>query len=145
MEKDCGIKWVTALSATTGHFTTNMIAAAAAVKKLTWPARSTFTSMALAQVEGELMYSRPDAQKVVVVITDGMPINPLMTGIAAKELKKQARLIWVPVAAGAPKDSLREWASDPYEQNIVEVGDFKALQTPDVITQIIAEVCPDAH
>jgi len=144
MEKDCGIKWVTPLSAETGHFTKDMSSAATLVTNLPWPAASTFTSMALAQAEAEFMFSREGAVKVVVVVTDGIPINPLLTSRASEKLKGKARLIWVPVTPGAPEEQLEEWASKPKEQNIVKVADFSALETPDVITQIIAEVCPDA-
>jgi len=143
MEKECGIKWVTPLT-TDGHFTTDMNKAATAIKSLKWPSRSTFTSMALAQAEAELMYSRGEAQKVVVVVTDGMPINPLKTSVAAKTLKQKARVIWVPVKLKVPENDLNEWATEPTDQNLVKVEDFPTLETPDVVTQIVADVCPDA-
>jgi hypothetical protein len=144
MATDCGIEWVTPLTAATSHFTTDMTATADKIKALTWPSSSTFTSLALAQAQAELMYADEMATKVVIVITDGIPINPLMTGRAAKKLKKQARVIWVPVGGNAPEKQLNQWASDPVDQNVVTVEDFKTLETPEVVTQIIAGVCPDA-
>jgi len=144
MATDCGIEWVTPLTAATSHFTTDMSATADKIKALTWPASSTFTSLALAQAQAELMYANEMATKVVICITDGIPINPLMTGRAANKLKDNARLIWVPVGGGAPKEQLNQWASDPVDQNVVTVEDFKTLETPEVVTQIIAGVCPDA-
>jgi hypothetical protein len=144
MVTDCGIKWETPLTVDTGHFTKDMTSAATKVKDMVWPEGSTFTSMALAQAGAELMFSREGAMKVVVVVTDGIPINPLLTGRAAEKLKGKARLIWVPVTTDAPQEQLEEWATKPKEQNIVKVADFTTLEKPDVVTQIIREVCPDA-
>jgi hypothetical protein len=144
MKEDCGIEWVTPLTADTMHFTADMATTADKIKALTWPQASTFTSLALAQAQAELMYSDEMATKVVVIITDGLPINPLMTGRAANKLKDKARLIWVPVGGNAPKEQLQKWASTPVDQNVVPVEDFKILETPEVVSQIFAGVCPDA-
>jgi len=144
MVKDCGIKWITPMTVEKGHFTTNMKNASTLIEKETWPATSTFTSLALAQAGQELMYSREGVTKVVVVVTDGIPINPLGTTKASNRLKKKARLIWVPVTGNAPEEQLEEWATYPKEQNEVKVADFSTLEEPDVVTQIISEVCPDA-
>merc|ERR1719238_1898067 len=143
--RDCGISWVTKLTYQTGHFTNNMTDAAARIKASTWPARATFTSMALGQAKGELKYGREGVTKVVVVVTDGIPTNPYKTGVAAEEVKGVARLIWVPVTSGAPDEQLKEWASTPTEQNIVRVKDFEELETPGIVSQIIAEVCSHAY
>merc|ERR1719277_1239540 len=147
--RDCGISWVTKLTYQTGHFTTNMTDAAERIKAQTFPARATFTSMALGQAKGELKYGREGVKKVVVVVTDGVPTTPYKTGVAAQEVKeamgKTGRLIWVPVTEGAPKEDLNQWASRPVDQNIVRVKDFNELETPDVVSQIIAEVCSHAH
>jgi len=143
MATDCGIKWITPMTAA-GHFAQDMKTVATAIAAEDWPQASTLTSLSLAQAQAELMYAREDATKVVVVVTDGMPMNPLMTTKAADKLKKNARVIWVPVTPGAPKEQLEEWASKPTDQNVVWVDDFTQLETPDVVTQIIAEVCPKA-
>jgi hypothetical protein len=145
IEKDCGISWVTPLTADAGHFTADVKNAGKRIKELKWPSKSTFTSLALAQAQAEVLYGRDGVTKVVVVVTNGMPLNPSKTTEAAASLKDVARVIWVPVTAGAPKDELKDWASTPSGQNIVSVADFKALETPDVVTQIIAAVCPEAH
>jgi hypothetical protein len=143
--KDCGISWETPLTADTGHFTADMKNAGRLIEELKWPSKSTFTSLALSQALAETLYGRDGVPKVVVVVTDGIPSNPSKTSEAAKALKDVARLIWVPVTAGAPKEQLKEWASTPTDQNIVTVADFKELVTPMTVTQVIAEVCPEAH
>merc|ERR1719456_1294391 len=142
--KHCGIEWVTPLTVDTAHFTTDMPKAAQLIKDLKFPSRATFTGMALGQAESELTYGREGVPKVVVVVTDGMPTNPYKVDVASAEVKKVARLIWVPVGGNAPKDQLNKWASTPVEQNIIKVKDFKELQTPEVVDKIIAEVCEKA-
>jgi hypothetical protein len=132
------------MTADKGHYTSDMKNAAALIEKESWPSLSTFTSLALSQAGQELIYGREAATKVTVVVTDGMPINPLGTDQASEKLKQKSRVIWVPVTPNAPKEQLEEWASHPKEQNVVMVGDFPELETPDVVTQIIAAACPDA-
>jgi hypothetical protein len=144
LETDCGIKWITPMTADKGHYTSDMKNAATLIEKESWPSLSTFTSLALSQAGQELIYGREAATKVTVVVTDGMPINPLGTDKASEKLKQKSRVIWVPVTPNAPKEQLEEWASHPKEQNVVMVGDFSELETPNVVTQIIAAACPDA-
>merc|ERR1719261_179219 len=103
----------------TGHFTANMADAASKITSETWPAASTFTSLALAQARAEMLYTREGATKVTVVVTDGIPINPGATTKSARKLKNdKVRVIWVPVTPGAPKEQLEEWASYPKDQNV---------------------------
>ena len=144
MVEDCGIEWVTPLTTDTGHFTADGKKAGDLIKALKWPATSTFTSLALAQAQAEFTYARDGATKVVVVVTDGMPLNPFKTTEAAMSLKKMARVIWVPVAGNAPKEQLVQWASRPTAQNIVSVEDFETLENPAIVTAIVAEICPVA-
>merc|ERR1719238_1301340 len=145
--KHCGISWVTPLSIKSAHFTTDMVDAAARIKALKFPSRSTFTGMALGQAESELTYGREGVPKVVLVVTDGIPTNPYKVNVASAKVKKSARLIWVPVGPGAPLEMIakKNWASTPVEQNIVPVKDFKELEKPDIVSKIVAEVCDKAQ
>jgi hypothetical protein len=145
IENDCGISWVTPLTKDMGHFTNDTKSIATHIDGLTWPASSTLTAMALSQAQAELVYSRPDSIKVVVVITDGKPINPLHTTWTATALKRVARLIWVPVSSSAPAErQLDEWATAPAEQNVVKVDDFTELDSAKVITEMVSDICPQA-
>jgi hypothetical protein len=142
--KDCGIEWVTPMS-DKGHFSVDMTDASSRIEALDFPAKSTLTSMALMQAKAELVYGRQGVDKVVVVVTDGWPMNWISTGDAAKEVKQAgARLVWVPVTSGAPLKMLKEWATAPAEKNVVHVADFEAMGQPSIVTEIIADVCPEA-
>jgi hypothetical protein len=138
MAKDCKISWVSRFSADTK-------AQATKIKALKWPRSTTFTSGALSMAQAELTYGRKDAQSIVIVITDGRPMNRRATSQASKSLRKKARLMWVPVTRYAPLRDIRRWATRPYRDNIISVGDFGTLQRPDTISKIIVDMCPKAY
>jgi len=136
MEQDCKIKIV-------AHFTNDMAAVKEKISKLVWPKGSTLTSLALLSAHSELSLGRPDAKSVVVAITDGRPLSYRKTKDAAKFIRKTARLVWVSVTPHAPLRKIKKWATRRWEENVVEVKDFKVLETPDVVTHIIADICPN--
>ncbi len=74
---DCGIRWIS-------HFTEDMGSVFAGIQGAEWPRASTLTSGALATVESELSRGRSDANTVVIVITDGRPLNERRTRQAAR-------------------------------------------------------------
>merc|ERR1712085_143811 len=88
--EECGITWASHLT----NDTAQVSQAAAAMK---WPARTTLTSYALAEVKNESINGRQDAKSVVVVITDGKPMSKVRTAKASEELKTLARVVWIPV------------------------------------------------
>jgi len=138
LKDDCGIDIVQ-------HFTADMGAAANVIRGLTWPAKTTFTSGALMTAKSELALGRKDANSVVMVITDGRPLNPGRTAKASEVLRKSARLMWVPVTTNVPIEEVNMWASTPTVENVIQVGDFEALSDPETITSIIADMCPNLN
>lgn len=135
MQGECNVKWVT-------RFTTDTAAAAAKIKALQWPARTTLTSAALSMAESELQFGRKDAQSVVIVVTDGRPMSARATYYAARKLRRKARLMWVPVTRYAPYRRMRRWASRPWRSNIICISDFSALTKASTIDKIIVDMCP---
>jgi hypothetical protein len=136
MESDCKIKWVS-------HFTRKMPALKTKISELEWPQGSTLTSLALMTAKTELGLGRKDEEGVVIVITDGRPLSYRKTLQASRQLRKAARLLWVPVTQYAPLKFLKMCATRRWQENIVVVKDFDELGTPDVITQIMADICPE--
>jgi hypothetical protein len=132
----CGIKTVTS-------FTNDMTQATALVDALTWPQGSTLTSLALMTAKGMLNLGRQNIHSVVVVITDGRPMSYRKTTIASHEIRKMARLIWVPVTNFAPLSEIKTWATRRWQENVVQVDDFVTLAKGEVITHVIADMCPD--
>jgi hypothetical protein len=135
LKRDCSIKVVQ-------HFTKNMAMAKSKIENLKWPRGSTLTSLALGAARTELTIGRKNARGVVVVITDGRPMSFRKTALAARELRKSARLIWVPVTRWAPLKKMRKWATRRWQENVIPVKDFKDLVKPAVVSRMIANLCP---
>jgi hypothetical protein len=136
MEAVCKIK-------TVEHFTRDMKDAHDKISALTWPQGSTLTSLALMTAKAELTYGRKDSQSVVIVITDGRPLSYRATGIASKQVRKSARLVWVPVTAYAPLKNIKAWATRRWKENVIQVKTFEQLADSSVVTQIMADICPN--
>lgn len=135
LENTCKIK-------TVDHFTTDLTQVKKDIAGLTWPKGSTLTSLALLRAQSELSLGRKDAKSIVVAITDGRPLSFLKTERAAKELRKSARLVWVPVTQYAPLADIKKWATRRWEENVVQIQTFADLEKPDAVTHIVANICP---
>merc|ERR550514_1435457 len=136
MEKVCKIKMIT-------HFTKDMKKVKDLITGLEWPQGSTLTSLALQTAKAELSLGRKDARSIAVVITDGRPLSFRNTEIAAKNIRKSARLVWVPVTKYAPLKNIKEWATRRWQENVVQVKSFKDLEKPDAVNHVIANICPN--
>merc|ERR1719409_1530805 len=137
-EKVCGIKTVT-------HFTEDLKKVKSLITGLTWPRGSTLTSLALLTAKAELALGRKTAQSNIIVFTDGRPLSFRKTGVASKSVRKAARLVWVPVTKYAPLKMIKKWATRRWQENVVRVPTFKELEKPDVITHIVANICPKSN
>merc|ERR1719428_2689266 len=134
-EKVCGIKTVT-------HFTEDMKKVKNLITGLSWPRGSTLTSLALLTAKAELALGRKTAKSNIIVFTDGRPLSYRATYIASRMVRKSARLVWVPVTKYAPLKYIKKWATRRWQENVVVVKSFKRLENPDVITSIVANICP---
>jgi len=134
-QEKCGIKTVT-------HFTEDIKKVKQLITGLEWPKGSTLTSLALMTAKAELALGRKQSPSNVIVFTDGRPLSYRATGIASRALRKSARLVWVPVTKYAPLKYIKKWASRRWQENVVKVSSFKKLEKPEVVTHIIADICP---
>jgi len=135
LETVCQIKTIT-------HFSSDLKNVKTLISGMSWPQGSTLTSVALLSAKSELSMGRKDSKSIVVVFTDGRPLSYRKTGLASMEVRKAARLIWVPVTKFAPLAKIKEWATRRWEENVVVVDTFGDLEKPDVITHIVANICP---
>jgi len=124
------------------HFTNDTKSVQEKVAGLTWPRGSTLTSLALLSAHAELALGRKDARSIVVVITDGRPLSYRNTGLASRFIRKSARLIWVPVTRYAPLRYIKKWATRRWQENVVQVRTFADLEKPDMVTHVVANICP---
>merc|ERR1719191_1971424 len=134
-EKVCNIKTVT-------HFTEDMKKVKSLITGLSWPRGSTLTSLALLTAKAELALGRKTAKSNIIVFTDGRPLSYRATYVASRMVRKSARLVWVPVPKYAPLKYIKKWATRRWQENVVVVSSFKKLEKPDVVTQIVANICP---
>eukprot|EP00746_Dinoflagellata_sp_MGD_P009914 gnl/MRDRNA2_/MRDRNA2_120319_c0_seq1.p1 gnl/MRDRNA2_/MRDRNA2_120319_c0~~gnl/MRDRNA2_/MRDRNA2_120319_c0_seq1.p1 ORF type:complete len:847 (-),score=173.18 gnl/MRDRNA2_/MRDRNA2_120319_c0_seq1:6-2546(-) len=143
-EASCNLKVVSQLSK-------DGSAVASAVKGLTaWPKGSTFTSGALSMGHSLLQEGRKDAQSVVVTFMTGMPNFPCRTEAAAEDVRKSARLMFVPVNVGAPVesetpldlDTLAQWASHPARENVIPIAHLTDLEKPEKLRELVYAICP---
>jgi len=136
MKVQCGIEWVS-------HFSNDTQALNASAQAMDWPQSTTLTSVALGQAEAELVHGREDAQSVVVVITDGVPMSQRNTRSASMKLIDQGvKMLWVPVGSKAPLDLIKELASLPVEEHVIQIGSFSELGTQKTIDDIVSSICP---
>jgi len=135
--EDCGMIWVS-------RYEDKMSDVGPAIDKVTWPAGSTYTSMALAEATAQLVEGRPNAETVVIVVTDGVPASPLRTTKASNDIKEKARLIWVPVATATPAalESMKGWASVPWQDNVMEIDTLAVMDTTGKLNRLISMFCP---
>jgi hypothetical protein len=136
MSKDCGITWVQ-------HFDESVKAAAIAAKieGLSWPKGGTLSSVALRTASTELGLGRDDAKSIVIMVTDGRPLFFGKTKKAARDLRKKARLMIVPVTKYAPLRAIKGWVSWPQKDNIVKIDKFDDLASTTTIDTIISDAC----
>merc|ERR1719428_1652049 len=134
-EKVCNIKTIT-------HFTQDLKKVKNLITGLSWPMGSTLTSLALLTAKAELALGRKSAKSNVIVFTDGRPLSYRATYFASRSVRKAARLVWVPVTKYAPLKHIKWWATRRWQENVVVVPSFKRLEKPDVITSIVANICP---
>lgn len=131
----CGIKTVT-------HFIDSMKRVKQLVLGEEWPKGSTLTSLALATAKAELNLGRKNAKSVVIVFTDGRPMSYRKTYIAARDLRKSARLLWVPITSHAPLKFIKKCATRRWQENVVLAKTFDDLKAADTVNHIIANICP---
>merc|ERR1719498_1257717 len=94
------------------------------------------------QAMTELSLGRKGTKSIVVAITDGRPLSTRATAIASHYIRKVARLVWVPVTLYAPLKWIKRWATRRWQENVVQVRTFEDLQKPDLVSHVIANICP---
>jgi len=99
-------------------------------------------SLALMTVTSEFPLGRKDARTNVVVFLDGQPLSYRKTMVAARSVRKAARLVFVPIVKFSPLKTVKKWASRRWQENIVAVKTPAELVKPETGTHIIANICP---
>jgi len=124
------------------HFTEDMKKIKNTINGMSFQPGSKLLSLALMTTKAELALGRKTANTVVIVFIDGAPLSYRKTKLTSREIRKKARLVYVPVVKFSPLASVKTWASRRWQENIVKVGEAKELADPATGTHIIANICP---
>jgi len=135
METVCKIKIAT-------HFTDDMKKVKNTINGLSFTPGSKLLSLGLMTVKSELALGRKTARTIIIVYMDGMPLSFRKTRVTSLELRKKARLVYVPVLKFSPLADIKTWASRRWQENIVKVDTFKEWADATTGTHIIANICP---
>jgi hypothetical protein len=135
MEKTCHVKIA-------NHFSTSIKKTKGILDGLKFQPGAKLFSMALLSAKSELALSRKNAPSIVVSFIDGEPLSYRKTRIAARDLRKKARLVIVPVAKFSPLKTIRKLASRRWQENVVVAADAEALASAATATHIVANICP---
>jgi hypothetical protein len=134
-EKDCHVKIVQ-------HFTEKLTEVKKTIEGLEYQVGTKLLSLAMMTTQSELALGRPEARTIVIVFIDGEPLRYRNTKIAARAIRKKARLLWVPVSKQAPLKDMKTWATRRWQENIVPVETFEDWTLPETTTHVIADICP---
>lgn len=136
-ETICGLKIVQ-------HFSNDTKKTKENIGKLSFPSSSTYTAKALEMANAELTLGRKDANRVVLVMTDGIPISPHYTKLAARSLRRRARLMF-----GAVRMSktglgyMQAWSSHPTHDNVMRIKDFRTMSKVSTMNNLIRDICQE--
>lgn len=134
-QQKCGITMVQSL-------TTDIDGTITKVKQLKFPRLSTYTAAALAMAKAELKLSRGDAKKVVLVMTDGVPISSWKTQRMARRVKRQARLMFGAIKLrGRGLNLMRRLATYPVSQNVMRIHSYKQLDKTATMNGLMRDLC----
>jgi hypothetical protein len=136
--RKCGIQMVT-------HLTEDIKKVRQLVNGLEWMRGSTLTSLALSTAKEEFKLGRKEAKSVVLVFTDGRPFSYGKTWIAARELRKVARLMWVPITRRAPLGYVKALATRRWQENVVLARTYRQLKSKTLINHVVADMCPPQY
>lgn len=114
------------------------------LESIVWQKSSTNTGEAVAAAAEMLdRYKRSQAQSVILVITDGMPVSSYVLSTEAARLRQLGvRLSFAVVSAGLPLGAFTGWAAWPKEENVLAVSSFTDLKKPEMVTEVLAALCP---
>merc|ERR1719399_1008175 len=99
-------------------------------------------ALAVLAAKAELALGRKEATSVVVGFIDGPPLSLRKTALAAKVLRKSARLHRIATTKFSPLKPLKTYVTRRWQENMVVIPDSETLAKPATITHVIANVCP---
>jgi hypothetical protein len=124
------------------HFSDDLKKVKDTINGMTFTPGTKLLSLALMSVDSELALGDPKSQTVVIVFIDGEPLSYRKTLLSSREIRKKARLLYVPIKKFSPFADMKKWTSRRWEENLVAVESTKQLEDPATGTHLVANICP---
>jgi hypothetical protein len=124
------------------HFTDDMKKVKQMIAGLDMMTGMKLLALSILAAKAELALGRKDATSVVVGFIDGPPLSQRKTQLAAKVLRKSARLLLIPTTQFSPLKALKKYVTRRWQENLVVVKSSEELAKPVTITHVIANICP---
>jgi len=135
-EKDCHVTIAQQLGDSNFQKTQHTINA------LKYQPGSKLLSMALLTAQSAFSLGRPEAKSVVVNFMDGEPLSYRKTRLAARDIRKKARLVFVVLNKFAPLADIKKWVTRRHEENLVVVKTTAEMAMVATGTHVVANICP---
>ncbi|CAD7937821.1 unnamed protein product [Amoebophrya sp. A25] len=78
----------------------------------------------------------------VVIVTDGMPESKYLLSSEIAKLQRFARISWVTIGTAVNGKIIRQkWTTFPASENYINVPDTESLKKPEIVTDVLANLC----
>jgi hypothetical protein len=124
------------------HFDSDLSKAKNVISGLQYMKGEKLLSLALLAAKAELALGDKNSPSNVIVFIDGQPLSERQSHQAATTIRKAARLLFVAVTKFSPLKPIKTWATRRWEENLVTVDGPEKLAHADVVTHVIANLCP---
>jgi len=128
---------------TAQHFTQDAEKVKTVLNGLQFSPGEKLMEMALLSAEAELALGNKDVHATVIAFLDGSPLSPRKTLMAAKKIRKKARLVWVTVTKFSPLAAVKSWSTRRWQENLIKVTEATELNDADTMTHVVANICPN--
>merc|ERR1719203_2582362 len=131
----CGVRWA-------HHMTMDTAAVHDSLQAMESTKRGTLTNIAIDHASAEFgNHGREYAQSVLVIVTDSYPESKERAMKSAGKFKKTGRLVVAVVGPYKDDDYFKDLVSEPWQDNLVVVDDYKALTTRPTLDTILTDFC----
>jgi hypothetical protein len=124
------------------HFDSDLSKAKNVINGLQYMKGEKLLSLALLAAKAELALGDKNSPSNVIVFIDGQPLSERQSHQAATTIRKAARLLFVTVTKFSPLKPIKTWATRRWEENVVTVDGPEKLSHPDVVSHVVADLCP---
>jgi hypothetical protein len=125
------------------HFTKDRAKLRGIINGLQYTGGAKLLELALLSAKSEMALSRKGTRSIVICFIDGPVLSPRRVELAARNLRKGARLMIVTVTKYTPLEPIKMWATRRWQENMVVEQTANRWKNPDIATHMVADICPE--